>query len=125
MNDPIEMDEPKEEDRQHDDYGDDGNDGLFPGLFSFNNRSMKSLETTNRLEEQPFSHDYKKYISYPMETESSDNIHKLAFTDVESFRPDHGYLHMQHSNGYGLPLFDTISNYPNIKNFPKHGIECA
>lgn len=124
INDPMEIDEPpKEEDQQYD------NDGLFHhGLFSQNNRTMKSLETTgtNRLEE-PFSHDYKKYISYPMETESSDNIHKLAFTGVESFRPDHGYIHAENflSNGYGLQLFDTISNYPNIKNFPKQGIECA
>ncbi|XP_075680703.1 uncharacterized protein LOC113796724 [Dermatophagoides pteronyssinus] len=127
MNDPIETDEQTEDDRQHDDYGDD-NDGLFQGLFSFNNRTMKSLEAsgTNRLEE-PFSHDYKKYISYPMETESSDNIHKLAFTDIESFRPDHGFLHTQSflANSYGLPVFETISNYPNIKNFRKQGIECA
>lgn len=92
------------------------------------NRSMKSMakpvESTvhngNHLED--FSTDYKKYVSYPMETESSD-IHKLAFTGVESFKPDHSFV--DHSYNKNHKFVDTISNYPNIENFKTLGVECT
>lgn len=105
-------------------HGNDNNDNkesIYQSLLY--NRTMKSIESLGNHLDELSSTDYKKYISYPLETESSD-IHRLAFTGIESFRPDHhSNFGMIFDKNYGL--LNTISNYPNIKNFKKQGIDCA
>ncbi|KAF7494438.1 hypothetical protein SSS_02171 [Sarcoptes scabiei] len=107
----------------------DGNENLFQQLSKFN-RTMKSIESTlnNGHSSSPsssnylntFASDYKKYINAPMETENSD-IHKLAFTGGDSFRPDHSY----YGGIESISNFGTIADYPNIRNFKQNGVECA
>lgn len=119
-----------EKTKENNDANESGNN-IYSNVDSSNeqddlpNRSMKSLMTdnskqpnlSNHLEE--FAPDYKKYISYPMETESSD-IHKLAFTGVESFKPD---VDSPYNSDHRF--VDTLANYHNMKHFKTQGIECA
>lgn len=104
-----------------DDLFDDDLDSFAPKVTI--NRTMKSMSKptdlggNNHLED--FAADYKKYISYPMETESSD-VHKLAFTGMDSFKPEHTFVDLSSHR-----FEETISNYPNIENFKTEGLECS
>lgn len=120
--------------KEDNDSNESGNNNIYNNVETSSNdesstsRSMKSLYTEssspspsgNHLEE--FAPDYKKYISYPMETESSD-IHKLAFTGMESFKPEHSYVDSSLNSDHRL--VDSLANYPNLKHFKSTGIDCA
>lgn len=109
----------------------------FEALNNAANLAISNHHQNHKLDDHhQFAPDYKKYISYPMETESSD-IHKLAFTGVESFKPEHGsyveHIHhgiggTGHSGGGGSGHHlggDSLEGYPNIKHFKSQGIDCA
>lgn len=105
----------------------------FEALNNAANLAISNHHQNHQLDDHhQFAPDYKKYISYPMETESSD-IHKLAFTGVESFKPEHGsyveHIHHGMDGGRGHNSFgisgDSLEGYPNIKHFKSQGIDCA
>lgn len=69
-------------------------------------------------------HVHHKFISFPMETESSD-IHKLAFTGTESFKPDYDRQYNVNGGSSDHLYVDILQNYPNIKNFRQEGVGCS
>lgn len=106
---------------------DDDDDAESERMRSMKSLAFEALNNHNHQQQHLDPADYKKYISYPMETESSD-IHKLAFTGVESFhKPEHG-SYADHDLGLESTVSnggDSLAGYPHLKNFKTQGIDCA